>query len=158
MPEIDKTATCLTLRRADPADADAVRDVTLAAYAKWVPIVGQKPVPMLADYGHAVVAHRIDVLEAEGRVVGLIELVAEADCLLIENVAVLPEHAGNGLGRLLMAHAEAVAREMGLGRLRLYTNRLMAANAAFYRRLGYAVDNEEPKPDGRVVLNMSKRL
>lgn len=35
---------------------------------------------------------------------------------------------------------------------------LMAANAAFYRRLGYAVDNEEPKPDGRVVLNMSKRL
>jgi hypothetical protein len=41
------------LRRATPPDAPAVRDLTRAAYAKWVPVLGREPLPMTADYDAA---------------------------------------------------------------------------------------------------------
>ena len=34
------------LRRATPRDAEAVRALTRAAYAKWVPLIGREPRPM----------------------------------------------------------------------------------------------------------------
>jgi hypothetical protein len=56
-----------------------------------------------------------------------------------------------------MAHAEDVAHGLGLAVIRLYTNALFAENIAFYRRLGYGVDSEEPFKGGRLV-NMSRRV
>jgi hypothetical protein len=41
------------LRRATPSDAAAVRDLTWAAYAKWVVVLGREPLPMTADYEEA---------------------------------------------------------------------------------------------------------
>jgi ribosomal protein S18 acetylase RimI-like enzyme len=146
------------LRRAAAVDAGAVRAVTLAAYAKWVPIIGQKPQPMLANYTTAVETHLIDVLEAAGQIIALIELVPEAGCLLIENVAVHPDHARRGYGRRLIVHAEQLARDMRFDQLRLYTNRLMTSNIALYQRIGFVVAGEEAKLDGRVVVHMTKPL
>ena len=153
----ERDGGALALRRAGPADAAAVRTLTRAAYAKWVPVIGREPLPMTADYEHAVRAHRIDLLVAAGALAALIEMVPEQNVLLIENVAVAPAFQGQGLGRRLMAHAETVARELGLGRLRLYTNALFTENVALYRRLGYAIDREEPFRGG-VVVHMSKAI
>jgi hypothetical protein len=49
------------LRRAVAADAAAVRALTRAAYAKWVPLIGREPKPMGADYEAAVLRHCIDL-------------------------------------------------------------------------------------------------
>ncbi len=144
------------IRRATTADADAINAITQAAYAHWVPIIGRKPAPMLADYAVAVRAHIIDLIESEGAIVALIELVPEPDGLLIENVAVLPAHAGHGHGTRLLAHAETVAQQHNLARLRLYTNRKMTSNIALYQRLGFAIDREAITPDGRAIVHMSK--
>ena len=144
-------------RTATPADAQAIRDLTRAAYAKWVPVIGREPKPMGADYEAAVRNHRIDLLDQDGTLAALIEVIPEADHLLIENVAVAPAYQGRGLGRQLMAHAEGVAASMGRPLLRLYTNTLFAENIALYRRLGYAVDREEEFRGG-TVLHMSKRV
>ena len=146
------------LRRAGIADAEAVRDVTLAAYARWVEVIGRKPVPMLADYSVAVVAHQIDVLDLDGRIIGLIELVREDDCILIENIAVHPDHAGEGHGQRLLAHAENAARDHGFRLLRLYTNRLMVSNIAYYQRLGFLISHEDTTPDGRTIMYMNKQI
>src|SRR5215467_1108006 len=89
-------------RRAGAADAIAVRDLTRAAYAKWVPIIGREPKPMGADYSIAVRDHLVDLLIHHGNLVGLIEMIPCADHLLIENVAVRPDRQGNGLGHRLM--------------------------------------------------------
>jgi ribosomal protein S18 acetylase RimI-like enzyme len=145
------------IRRATPADAGAIRDLTRAAYAKWVPVIGREPKPMAADYDAAVRDHLIDLLYVGGEFAALIETILAADHLLIENVAVAPAFQGRGYGRRLMAHAEQLAVSLGHAETRLYTNKLFDRNVRLYRRLGYRVDREEAFPGGGVV-HMSKAL
>lgn len=145
------------LRRAVPADAPAIRALTRLAYAKWVPVAGREPLPMRADYDAAVRDHRIDLLYRDGALAALIETVAEADHLLIENVAVSPDFQGRGLGRILMAHAERLAVAAGYVEVRLYTNKLFSANVALYQRLGYRIDREEAL-NGGTAVHMSKQV
>jgi ribosomal protein S18 acetylase RimI-like enzyme len=145
------------IRRAAPADAGAIRDLTRAAYAKWVPVIGREPKPMAADYDAAVRDHMIDLLHVGGDLAALIETIVAADHLLIENVAVAPAFQERGYGRRLMAHAEQLAVSLGHAETRLYTNKLFDRNVRLYRRLGYRVDREEAFPGG-VVVHMSKAL
>ena len=147
----------LELRRAVAADAAAIRELTREAYAKWVPVIGREPMPMTADYAEALRKNRFDLLFLNGRLAALIETIAQADGLLIENVAVSPPLQGRGLGRKLIAHAERLAASLGYGEIRLYANKLFAENLRLYRRLGYRVDSEEPFKGGWRV-NMSKSL
>jgi GNAT superfamily N-acetyltransferase len=145
------------MRRAGPADAAAVRELTRTAYAKWIPLIGREPLPMVADYDRAVREHMIDLLLLDDQLVALIETVDKADHLLIENVAVAPPFQGRGFGRRLLAHAERLAASLQLPELRLYTNQRFVSNIELYRRSGYAIDREEPFKGGFVV-HMSKRL
>lgn len=144
-------------KRANAGDAAAVRDLVRAAYAKWVPLLGREPMPMKADYEHAVREHRIDLLLVGGEMRGLIETMLRDDHLWIENVAVLPEAQGAGLGHMLLAHAERLAAEAGLAELRLLTSSAFAANVALYEKIGYRVDRLEPFMGGTTVY-FSKRL
>src|SRR5215468_8802947 len=111
-----------SFRRAGAADAIAVRELTRAAYAKWIKIIGREPMPMGADYDIAVRDHLVDLLFDGEDLVGLIEMIPNGDHLLIENVAVRPDRQGNGLGRRLMHHAEQVAQTLRFAEVRLYTN------------------------------------
>jgi ribosomal protein S18 acetylase RimI-like enzyme len=148
----------LELRRAGTADASAVRELTREAYAKWVPLIGREPKPMAADYAHAVRHHLIDMLYLDGALAALIELIPEADHLLIENLAVSPAFQGRGLGQHLLSHAEALTASLGHDVIRLYTNKRFEANIAFYLKRGYRLDREEPFPGGSIAVHMSKRL
>jgi ribosomal protein S18 acetylase RimI-like enzyme len=154
-PLSDATAT--ELRRAVPADAVAVQELTRKAYAKWIPVIGREPMPMKADYSAALREHLVDLLYVEGRLAALIETIPQADHLLIENVAVLPALQGRGFGRRLIAHAEALAVSLRLPEMRLYTNKDFATNIRLYLGLGYRVDREEPFMGGTTVY-MSKPL
>ena len=151
MPEI------FSLPTATPADADAIRALTRDAYAKWVPVIGREPLPMVADYAEAVRKHRIDLLRLDGVLAALIEMIPQEDHLLIENLAVAPSFQRRGLGRRLLAHAEAVALSIGHATLRLYTNKAFAGNVQLYLGFGYGIDREEPFRGGFTVY-MSKRL
>ena len=145
------------IRIAEAADADAVRALTRAAYAKWVPLVGREPKPMTADCDAAIRDHRIDLLFQDGELAALIETIREPDHLLIENVAVDPAFQRRGLGRALVAHAEELAAELGYDEVRLYTNRLFDGNVRLYSALGYRIDREEPITGG-VRVDMSKPI
>ena len=147
----------LHLRRATPADADAIRDLVRAAYSRWVPIMGREPIPMQAEYAAAAVRHVIDLHEIDRVFAALIEMHVAQDHLFVVNVAVAPIFQGRGLGRALMAHAERYAASLGLDAVRLLTNKAMDANARLYLGLGYTVDREEEFMGG-AVFHMSKRL
>ena len=147
----------VTMRTALPDDAAAIRALVRAAYAKWVPIIGREPRPMQADYDAAIRDHRFDLVEETGQLIALIETEARPDHFWIENIAVLPEAQGRGLGRQLLAHAEVLARAAGFTELRLLTNGRMTSNRALYRSVGYIETAEEPFMESSVVY-MSKRL
>jgi ribosomal protein S18 acetylase RimI-like enzyme len=112
---------------------------------------------MTADHRAAIRDHRIDLLHLAGRLAALIETIAHADHLLIENIAVAPEFQHRGLGRRLLAHAEHLAAAQGRTLLRLYTNRQFAENLRLYRRFGYTTDREEASHLG-ITVHMSKRI
>jgi GNAT superfamily N-acetyltransferase len=147
----------MQIRRAGPADAADVRELTRSAYAKWVPLIGREPVPMVANYERAVREHMIDLLFVGAGLVALIETVNKTDHLLIENLAVAPPFQGRGYGRLLLDHVERLAASLRLPELKLYTNQQFATNIEFYSRHGFAVDREEPFMGGFKV-HMSKRV
>ena len=146
------------MRRATLADAPAVRDLTRAAYAKWIPLIGREPKPMTADYERAVVDHIIDLYEDNNLPVALIEVMPQASCLLIENIAVHPSQQGKGLGDLLLSHAETIARSLHLNELQLYTNAAFSSNIEFYARRGFQEFHREPFPAGGVTVHMKKMI
>lgn len=146
-----------TMRQATLADADAILALTRAAYAKWVPVIGREPLPMTADYAAAARHHRIDLLEIGGDIAALIETIAAADHLLVENLAVAPHRQGQGIGRRLLGEADRLAEASGLYEVRLYTNALFASNVAFYLGQGYRVTSEDAFRGGTVV-HLAKRL
>ncbi|TPI47885.1 GNAT family N-acetyltransferase [Mesorhizobium sp. B3-1-7] len=147
----------LEFRPAEPADAAAIKAVVREAYAKWVPAIGRELLPMRADYDKAVREHRFELAIENGRIIGLIETIARDDHIWIENVAVAPEAQGRGIGRKLLDSAERKAVEAGLRELRLLTNSAFMTNVSLYKRLGYAIDREEPFMNGTTVY-MSKSL
>jgi ribosomal protein S18 acetylase RimI-like enzyme len=153
----DVTGSGLVIRRATIDDAAAIRALTRQAYAKWVPLIGREPLPMGADYVAAVQKHRIDLLYVGGELAALIEMIAQAGHLLVENVAVSPSFQRRGLGRTLLGHAEGVAAALGYRQVRLYTNERFVGNAELYIRLGYRIDRTE-EFRGSLRVHMSKAL
>lgn len=101
-------------------------------------------------------AARVYVADDAG-VVGLIVLVANPDHVLIENVAVDPDHQHAGVGRALLNLAEDYAGEVGVGRVRLYTNVTVVENVRLYARLGYEEDGRHIDERFQRVY-MSKRV
>jgi len=155
MPSSFTTPIQLRPGRAD--DADTIRALTREAYAPWVSLIGREPLPMTADYDAALREHRFNLTFRSGELVGLIETTAAPEHLLVVNVAVAPSLQSAGLGRRLLAHAEALAREQGLTTLRLYTNARFKRNISICQRLGYAVEREETSERG-VTVHMVKTI
>ena len=113
---------------------------------------------MTANYEQAVIDHIIDILEEGGRPIALIEVVAEPSYLLIENVAVLPDWHGKGIGGVLLERAETIARSLRLNELRLYTNAMFATNIAFYAHRGFSEFLREQHAPLGVVVHMKKSI
>ena len=127
------------IRPALESDLVAVRRCAEAAYAGYVARIGRKPAPMVADFGAALAAGGLFVAEDEesGGIAGYIVFYPRGDYVHLENVAVDPTRQGRGLGRALIEFAERRGRDLGLGRIELYTNAKMTENLALYPRLGY---------------------
>ena len=144
-------------RPADRGQAQAVAACARAAYAKYVSRIGREPAPMVADFPAAIAAGEVYVLLSGRAVVGFVVFRVGPGHLFIENVAVDPAWQQKGLGRRLMAFAEATALDQGLPLLRLYTNVHMTENMPFYRELGF-VETERLHEDGFDRIYFEKRL
>lgn len=156
MTTVDK----ITIRRAAQGDAAAVTACTMAAYGKYVERLGRAPEPMTTDYAEVIEDHQVWVAVSHGTCLAILVLMPRMDHMLVYSVAVHPEHQGRGLGRKLMALAEAEARRQNLDELRLYTNERMAENIVFYAHLGYRETERRahPKHKSSTLVFMSKRV
>ncbi len=125
------------IRKAEPDDLFYIHQCAQEAYKKYVERLGKKPAPMVADFEQQVERDVVDVLLIEATVVGYVVYDHRGDFLHLESVAVHPEFAGKGLGRLLIDHVEYIATSHGLRGVELYTNIKMTENIQWYPRLGY---------------------
>ena len=84
--------------------------------------------------------------ERAGRILGCISVRRKDDCAYAGRLAVEPMERGIGVGRALMAAAEALARQMGSGRLRVDVRLKLRDNRAFFRALGFREGDERCHP------------
>ncbi len=121
-----------------PADTAAIARIVASAYEKYIARIGRKPGPMLDDYAARVAAGEAFVHEDGRGLAGLVVLIEKPCYLLLDNIAVSPSRQGEGIGRALLAFAEAEAARRGFREIRLYTHALMHENIALYTKLGWS--------------------
>ena len=126
------------IRQATANDEPAIKDCAQQAYARYVPLIGKKPAPMVADLQAQIAAGQVYIAAAEGgELQGFVVFYPEGKHILLESVAVLPGAAGRGIGKSLIRFCEDEARRCDFDAVRLYTNEKMTENLSFYPRLGY---------------------
>lgn len=145
------------LRLARVGEAEAIRALVQRAYAPYVPLLGRRPAPMDDDFAARIARGQAHVLERDGALVALAVIEPRDDHLWIEDLAVEPALHGQGIGRALLAFAEAEARRLGLPGLRLLTNERMTRNRVLYARAGF-VETALREEDGFRRVYMARRL
>jgi ribosomal protein S18 acetylase RimI-like enzyme len=127
----------LRIRAATAADVPAIANIVDQAYRHYIARIGIPPGPMLDDYAARVSEGSVWVLEEGALIVAIIVLLPAPNYLLLDNIAVSPARQGLGLGRRLLAFAEAEALRRGYSEIRLYTHETMVENQRLYASIGY---------------------
>lgn len=126
------------IRKATSDDEQQIRHCAEEAYARYVPLIGRKPAPMVADFmAHIKAEEAFVATDESGAFQGFIVFYADGDHILLDNVAVLPQAAGRGIGKALISYCENAARRQGFEKVQLYTNEKMTENLSIYPKLGY---------------------
>jgi len=125
------------IRAAIAADVPAIAQIVDHAYRHYIARMGKPPGPMLEDYAARVSEGVVWVLEDGAVIAAIIVLLPGVNHLLLDNIAVSPNHQGLGLGRRLLAFAETEALRRGYREIRLYTHQTMVENQRLYASIGY---------------------
>ncbi len=145
------------IRLATLDDLPDIERIVAQAYGHYVARIGATPGPMLDDYPARIAQGVVHVLWVRDTVQAVLVLIQEADCLLLDNIAVAPQAQGKGYGRDLMQFAEHTARRAGYASIRLYTQEKMTENIAIYKRYGY-VETHRAEEIGLKRVFMKKSL
>ncbi len=141
---------------ATPADAGELLTLQRACWVQEAIAIGSTDlVPALhetlADVTASLGSWDTYVVRVAGRLVGAVRGRREGTVWDIGRLMVAPDLQGRGLGRALLAHAEAVApREAGS--CSLHTGAASTRNLAMYRRAGFRMRPDLEAPPGAVVL------
>jgi len=127
----------LVVETAKAKDVPAIKPMIDAAYSKYIERLGKLPAAMTADYDKLVETQNVYVLRVGGSVVGSVLLSRDDDSIKVNNLVVEPSAQGRGYSRVLMDHAEDMARAQGLAAVTLFTNEKMHENIALYTKIGF---------------------
>ncbi|HND47598.1 MAG TPA: GNAT family N-acetyltransferase [Anaerolineales bacterium] len=145
------------LRSATIQDAPAVTACVNHAFGHYVERIGMKPAPMEMDYEHEIREHQVFVVEDAGQVVGSLVLGITQEGFLLDVIAVEPNYWSKGVGRIMLEHAEAEAKQQGFDSIYLFTHEKMVENQALYKKVGY-VEYDRRLEMGRNRVYMRKQL
>ena len=150
----------MTIRRIDPRDSNALTRIALAAKAYWgyperwmeiwKPQLTISPEYLIENEGWAAVVNETPI--------GFYTLEERNGNAWLENLWVLPEYIGKGVGKALFLHATELSRQRGHRILQLEAD----PNAVgFYEKMGmYKIGERYSEVDGqpRVLPIMEIRL
>lgn len=152
----------MTIRLADPSDADAISALLLAAFAEFEPLytptafsATTPPKEQIVDrFGEG----PIWVAELEGAIVGTVSVVPRSTELYIRSMAVTPGARGQSVGARLLDVVEAFAVEKGHRRLVLNTTPFLLAALQLYERRGFRRTGELPNLFGTALITLAKEV
>ncbi len=92
--------------------------------------------------------------------VGCVFCRVEPDCLYVGKLAVRPDRHGRGIGRRLLARAEALARSHDIAALRLQTRIELSGNHRTFEAWGFTRTSETSHPgfDRPTTVEMRKSI
>ena len=133
------------IRAVEPADADEVAAMIRAAFAALETPVDPPP-SALRVQGEDVRAHLVSGGGAWWPGMGCVLWSVKQGGLYVGRLAVLPRCRGKGVALALLAHAEAVARGMGLPRMHLEVRLALAGNRRLFARAGFKETVQQAHP------------
>ena len=123
---------------------------TPAAFAATTPAAAQ-----IRDRWHE---GPVWIAVGDGAILGTIAAVPKSRSLYIRSMAVLPAAGGQGLGRLLLTHAEGFASRHGYSRMFLSTTPFLHRAIKLYTDCGFVRTDEGPHElHGTPLFTMEKR-
>lgn len=132
----------LTLREARQDDTEFAYQVKKAAYKEYVERVwGWKEEEQRQIHDRHFRAEDFSVIALDGTEVGIMQVTADADCVHVDDLYILPEHQGQGVGQQCMSMAIQRGSEMGLP-IRLRVLKVNTRATALYERLGFTHTGE----------------
>jgi GNAT superfamily N-acetyltransferase len=132
----------LTLRKATPSDSEFAYLTKRAAFSEYVEKVwgwDEDEQRQLHEQRYTVQDFR--VINLAGTDVGILAFVVKPDCVQLNQLFLLPEHQGKGIGRKCMFLIMEKARQLGLP-VRLRVLKVNRRALAFYERLGFVRTGE----------------
>jgi ribosomal protein S18 acetylase RimI-like enzyme len=154
----------LTIRRAEPADAQAIGAVFDAAVREGWKYLGElaaRPMFPPEEWDDEVAKHAppnalLVATNETNRVIGFVAVhPAEGEMYLL---FVHPDHAGRGVARALLDAAHEVLRSAGCREVFLYTHEQNARAIAVYEAAGYRRDGTVRELEFRGVHQREPRL
>lgn len=163
------TAGGVVVRDARPEERDAVRDLTLRAYAEYATTMA----PAAWAGLDAAVRTALDtaggedriVAERDGALLGSVMLyppatdayrgaAGEVSWPVLRLLAVAPEARGQGIGRALVDECVRRARHMGAAELGLHSSESLRAAIRMYLRMGFerAPEHDFQPPGAELVM------
>ncbi|MBA3869663.1 MAG: GNAT family N-acetyltransferase [Anaerolineae bacterium] len=154
------TLDTFSIRLAAQADYPAVVACIEAAFTKWIPIIGMKPVALTADYHDFIARKVIYVVDGHqsGELAGLLIIYVVDNALYVDTIAVNPAYQKHGIGRQLLGFVEQKTREAGLHKITLVTNAKQISNQEYYRKNGFIETHRTELEPGRIGVWMAKTL
>lgn len=131
----------MEIRRAQPADEQAVTGCVNEAFSPYIPLIGLTPGPMLEDYRTALQNHPLFIATQDTLPVGVV-LLKDApgeDYMWLDVLATRTAYRGRGIGQALVAYSEDFMRSLGKKESRLYTHVKYEHSLALYQYLGYSI-------------------
>ena len=146
------------INQAQIDDLDAIKQCAELAYEPYIAAIGRKPAPMVADFAKLISEKKVYIKkDGEQKLTGFIVFYPIDTWMHLENIAVMPNAHGKGIGKELMLFCENQTKVLGLSQVQLYTNEKMQANLEIYPKLGY-VEIDRRLEDGFHRVYFSKRL
>jgi len=147
-----------SIHLAAPADAAAIHEIQMRAFAEEGRLSGTSQIPPLMEELAAIELHirtqTVFIARDGERIVGSGRGIVEGAVCTIRGVSVEPSYRGQGVGASLLKAIEQA--HPTAKRFDLTTNTLVPGNVAFYERRGYKVVELTSYTDKIVLAQMSK--
>lgn len=132
----------ITMRNATPADSEFAFSAKKAAFKIYVDTVsGWDETAQRQLHAQRFQTQDFRVIRLAGADVGVLVVVITPDCLTVNQLFILPEHQGKGIGRRCMLSIMEEARQLGVP-VRLRVIKVNQRALAFYHRLNFVCIGE----------------